>query len=82
MKDRSHRKTVSAWEETITLSTYTPAPPDLSPMFLEKRVNQATSGRVYPNPFTDGLSSESEGVKCLKIGPAKNANRRVAVSLS
>jgi tetratricopeptide (TPR) repeat protein len=29
-------------------------------MFLEKRVNQGTSGRVYPNPFTDGFSNESE----------------------
>ena len=28
-------------------------------MFLDKRVNQGATGRVYPNPFTDRLSSES-----------------------
>ena len=52
--------TVRAWEETVTFPTYTPPAPDLNPMFLEKRVNQGTSGRVYPNPFLDKLSSESE----------------------
>ncbi len=52
--------TVKAWEETITLPTYTPPPADLNPMYLDKRVNQGTSGRVYPQPFTDKLSSESE----------------------
>ena len=51
--------TVRAWEETVTFPTYTPPAPDLNPMFLEKRVNQGTSGRVYPNPFLDKLSSES-----------------------
>ncbi|MBN1877133.1 MAG: DUF5107 domain-containing protein, partial [Anaerolineae bacterium] len=35
-------------------------PADKAPMFLDKRVNQGTSGRVYPVPFTDKLSSESE----------------------
>ena len=53
-------QTVKAWEETVTLPTYTPPAPDVNPMFLEKRVNQGTKGRVYPNPFRDGLSSESE----------------------
>jgi len=52
--------TVEAWEETITFPTYTPPPADLNPMFLEKRVNQGTSGRVYPQPFSDKLASESE----------------------
>jgi tetratricopeptide (TPR) repeat protein len=52
--------TVSAWEETVTLFTYPPPPPDKNPMFLEHRVNQGTSGRVYPNPFTDGVSSVGE----------------------
>ena len=50
---------VMAWEETITFPTYTPPPADLNPMFLDKRVNQGTSGRVYPHPFSDGLSSVS-----------------------
>jgi tetratricopeptide (TPR) repeat protein len=32
-------------------------------MFLEHRVNQGTSGRVYPYPFTDGVASVSEDVE-------------------
>lgn len=59
MVDVEH-SAVSAWEETISRPTYTPPPPDRNPMFLEKRVNQGTSGRVYPNPFTDRLSSECQ----------------------
>ena len=51
---------VQAWQETVTLPTYTPPAPDANPMFLEKRVNQGTKGRVYPNPFRDGLASERE----------------------
>src|ERR1700681_2660291 len=34
-------------------------PPDKNPMFLEKRVYQGSSGRVYPLPFTDRISTEA-----------------------
>ena len=43
--------------EDITIPTYLPAPPDKNPMFLEKRVYQGSSGRVYPLPFTDRIAS-------------------------
>jgi tetratricopeptide (TPR) repeat protein len=47
---------VQAWEEQVVIPTY-PAPnPDLNPMFIEKRVYQGSSGKVYPNPFTDRVS--------------------------
>ena len=36
--------------------TYLPAPPDRHPMFLEKRVYQGSSGRVYPLPCTDRIA--------------------------
>ncbi len=49
---------VRAWEETISLQTYVAAPADPNPMFLEKRVYQGSSGKVYPNPFTDRISKE------------------------
>ncbi|MCL5997344.1 MAG: DUF5107 domain-containing protein, partial [Chloroflexi bacterium] len=49
--------TVSAWEETIVIPTYPAPAPDPNPMFLENRVNQGASGRVYPNPFTDHVSN-------------------------
>jgi tetratricopeptide (TPR) repeat protein len=35
-----------------------PAPPDKNPMFLEKRVYQGSSGRVYPLPFTDRIAEK------------------------
>lgn len=58
MHEKNTSQPVSAWEETIVLPTY-PAPmPDPNPMYLERRVNQGTSGRVYPNPFTDRVSNE------------------------
>ncbi len=60
MNDALDNSPVSAWEETVTFPTFVPPLPDRNPMFLEKRVNQGTSGRVYPNPFTDGVSSVSE----------------------
>ena len=60
------RNQVSAWEETITLPTYPPPPADPNPMFLEKRINQAASGRVYPNPFTDHLTIDKKVDKPYK----------------
>lgn len=50
--------TVKAWSEPVLISTYHPMPPDKNPMFLEKRVYQGSSGRVYPLPFTDRISTE------------------------
>jgi tetratricopeptide (TPR) repeat protein len=38
------------------LPTYEPQAPDRNPMFLEKRVYQGSSGRVYPLPFTDRIA--------------------------
>src|SRR6266700_5131961 len=45
--------TVSVWTENAVIPTYMPAAPDKNPMFLEKRVYQGSSGKVYPLPFTD-----------------------------
>jgi len=42
----------------IVLPTYLPAAPDKNPMFLEKRVYQGSSGKVYPLPFTDRIAEE------------------------
>lgn len=43
-------------DEVIVLPTYLPHAPDRSPMFLEHRVYQGSSGRVYPLPCTDRMS--------------------------
>ncbi len=44
---------VRAWAEPVVIPTYPLAPPDRNPMFLEKRVYQGSSGRVYPNRIID-----------------------------
>ena len=49
-------KQTAVWEETITIPTYEAGRPDKNPMFLEKRVYQGSSGRVYPHPVTETLS--------------------------
>ena len=47
---------VKAWQQPVTIDTYLPMPADRNPMFLEKRVYQGSSGKVYPLPFTDRIS--------------------------
>ena len=74
--------TVCIADEVIP--TYLPAPPDKNPMFLEKRVYQGSSGRVYPLPFTDRIAertgrSQVEGRvagKRISPGPGAAGNRR------
>jgi tetratricopeptide (TPR) repeat protein len=46
--------------EPVVLPTYTPFPPDKNPMFLEKRVYQGSSGRVYPLPFYNRIAETAE----------------------
>jgi tetratricopeptide (TPR) repeat protein len=40
------------------MMTFPPELPDRNPMFLERRVYQGSSGRVYPLPFIDRISTE------------------------
>src|SRR5580704_9268089 len=47
---------VKAWAEAVVIPTFLPMPPDKNPMFLEKRVYQGSSGRVYPLPFYDRIA--------------------------
>jgi tetratricopeptide (TPR) repeat protein len=42
--------------EELLLPTYLPEAPDKNPMFLENRVYQGSSGRLYPLPFTDRIA--------------------------
>jgi len=54
----SKRASVKVVHKTIVLPTYLPAAPDKNPMFLEKRVYQGSSGKVYPLPFTDRIAEK------------------------
>ena len=51
---------VKAWEEPVVLRTYLPAAPDRNPLFLEKRVYQGSSGRIYPLPVIDRIATEAQ----------------------
>lgn len=47
---------VSVRQEKVTIPTYEIAEYDKNPMFLEKRVYQGSSGRVYPHPVCEGVA--------------------------
>ena len=53
---------VKVWEDPVVLRTYRPAEPDRNPLFLEKRVYQGSSGRVYPLPVIDRIDTEPQDV--------------------
>src|SRR5260370_2541895 len=50
--------TVKAWQEPVVMRSYMPAAPDPNPLFLEKRVYQGSSGRVYPLSVIDRVDTE------------------------
>lgn len=49
---------VKVWEQDIVIPTYPAGVPDKNPMFLEKRVYQGSSGKVYPHSVIDKISDE------------------------
>ena len=42
----------------LVIDTYEPGEPDRYPLFLDRRVYQGSSGRVYPIPFIDRISAD------------------------
>jgi tetratricopeptide (TPR) repeat protein len=54
----SETGSVKAWEEPVVMRSYMPAAPDTNPLFLEKRVYQGSSGKVYPLPVIDRVDTE------------------------
>ncbi|MFV0503901.1 MAG: DUF5107 domain-containing protein [Lachnospirales bacterium] len=51
---------VKIWEEEVIIPTYEIGKPDKNPMFLEKRVYQGSSGKVYPYPTIESISNEKK----------------------
>ena len=47
---------VHVWEEKVIIPTYEAGKPDKNPMFLEKRVYQGSSGRIYPHTVIEKIS--------------------------
>ena len=55
--------TVKIWEEQVVIPTYEVGPADKNPMFLEKRVYQGSTGKIYPYPSTNEISREKTDKK-------------------
>lgn len=53
---------IKVWEETVHIPTYDVGEPNKNPMFLEKRVYQGSSGRVYPHPVIEKIEDEKKPV--------------------
>ncbi len=50
---------VAVWSEALTIPTYEPGTPETHPMFLDQRVYQGSSGRVYPLPMIERVSTHA-----------------------
>ena len=46
--------------EQVIIPTYQIQEYDKNPMFLEKRVYQGSSGKVYPHPVCEGVADEKK----------------------
>ena len=53
---------VRVWEEICTIPTYKACAPEKSPLFLERRAYQGSTGKVYPLPVTERISDSCEDV--------------------
>jgi hypothetical protein len=51
---------VACWSEAVSIDTYAPGEPDRYPLFLDRRVYQGSSGKVYPMPFIDSIAASSK----------------------
>ena len=49
---------VKVWQEQVIIPTYEVGKPEKNPIFLEKRVYQGSSGKVYPNPVIEKIYDE------------------------
>lgn len=53
-------RAVNVWEEKVWIPTYEIGAPEKNPMFLEKRVYQGSSGKVYPYPTIESIGTKKE----------------------
>ncbi len=55
-----YESSVSVREETVYFPTYKVHAPEKTPMYLERRAYQGSSGKVYPFPVTERIDDEKE----------------------
>ncbi|KQR12251.1 DUF5107 domain-containing protein [Cellulomonas sp. Leaf334] len=58
LADALGRGAAVAWSEPLTIRTYEAGEPSPYPMYLDHRVYQGSSGKVYPLPFVDHVADE------------------------
>jgi len=54
---------VKIWKEKVTIPTYEIGKTEKNPVFLEKRVYQGSSGKVYPYPVIEKISDTKKDVE-------------------
>jgi tetratricopeptide (TPR) repeat protein len=54
---------VAVWRAPMDIPTYLPAEPSRYPAYLDRRVYQGSSGRVYPLPFHERISRQRTTVR-------------------
>lgn len=69
---------VRVWEETVEILTYGVGEQEKNPMFLDKRVYQGSSGKVYPYPVIDKIEDE-KGLKSYQLVILENEYVRIEV---
>ena len=58
--EKNNKEQVRAWRESVVIPTYEIGRAEKTPIFLEKRVYQGSSGVVYPYPVIESISDEKE----------------------
>lgn len=56
------KSSVRIWEESCIIPTYPACAPEKSPLFIEKRAYQGSTGKVYPLPVTEKISDVKEDI--------------------
>src|SRR5919106_567320 len=68
----------AVWADWVTIPTYLPEAPDRYPAYLDRRVYQGSSGRVFPLPFHDRISESRTERRWLGLH-LENAYLRVLI---
>ena len=69
---------VAVWSDPVVLPTYLPEEPSRYPAYLDRRVYQGSSGRVFPLPFHDRISETRKPRRWLGLH-LENAYLRLLV---
>ena len=78
----SQTKPVRIWEEPCIIPTYKVYPPEKSPLFIEKRAYQGSTGKVYPLPVTEKISDTKEDVTYHAVASSGHMIRLTGTILS